>query len=113
MSALTITIAEAAKRLGFPKATTERTAREHGLLILAGNRKRIDPNDLPEILNACRSTQRDRASTAAATRASGSSATPGAGTAQQALEIAAKLKKPSSNTSHKGTGQLVQLQRMR
>lgn len=66
--ALTITVADAASRLGFPKATTERVARDLGLLILAGNRKRIDPNDLPEIMDSCRSTPKAPASIAAPTR---------------------------------------------
>ena len=107
---LTITVREAAERLDFPVATTERIARDLGLLIMAGNRKRIDPNDLPEIMDACRSTPRDRASTGTQRPGSTSSATQVGGTAQQALEIAARLKKPSVTTSPQGTGQLVPLQ---
>ena len=110
-AALTITVKEAASRLGFPVATTERTARDLGLLIMAGNRKRIDPNDLPEIMDACRSTPRDRASTVAPTRASMSSATPAGGTVQQALETAARLRKPSPSTSPGATALPVPLHR--
>lgn len=111
MNALTITIADAALRLGFPKATTERVARDLGLLIMAGNRKRIDPNDLPEIMDQCRSEPKDRACISARTPAYGSSATLGAATAQQALESAARLKKPSPNTSQNATAQLAQIHR--
>ena len=100
---LTITVREAAERLAFPIATTERVARDLGLLIMAGNRKRIDPNDLPEIMNSCRSERKDRASTSARTQAFGSSATPDAGTVQQALGIAAKLKGRSRSTSPTAT----------
>lgn len=78
MTPLTITVAQAAERLGLPKATTERVARDNGLLIVAGNRKRISPDDLPEILNLCRSEPKDRALCSARTLASSSSETPGA-----------------------------------
>lgn len=101
--ALTVTVKDAAKRLGFPVATTERIARDLGLLIMAGNRKRIDPADLLEIMNECRSERRDRASTSARTRASGSSATPAGATAQRARETVAKLKGRSGNTSRSGS----------
>lgn len=105
MSTLTITIPEAAERLGWPKATTERAARDLGLLIMAGNRKRINPNDLPEIIDKCRSEPKDRAFISAKTPGFGSSATPGAATAQQALESAARLKKPLPNISQSETAQ--------
>jgi hypothetical protein len=109
---LTITVKEAADRLGFPIATTERVVRNLGLLIMAGNRKRVDPNDLPEIRDQCRNEPKARAYISGATRGSGLSGTPGEATVQQAREIAAKLKKPSPVISPKGTAQLVQLQRM-
>ena len=102
-AALTISIADAAQRLGFPRQTTERVARDMGLLILAGNRKRIDPNDLPEIIEGCRNKPKVRASIAAATPESGSFATPAAETAQRAREIAARLKGRSPSTSPNAT----------
>lgn len=111
MTPLTMTIAEAAQRLGFPKATTERVARDLGLLIMAGNRKRIDPNDLPEIMDQCRSEPKDRAFISAKTPGFGSSATPGAATAQQALESAARLKKSLPSISQNGTAQLSRIPR--
>ena len=110
--ALTITVAEAARRLGFPKATTERVARDLGLLILAGNRKRIDPNDLSEIMDTCRNAPRDRASTSGRIPAFGSSATPAAASVQQALATAEMLKRPSPSTSPSGTARVAQIRRM-
>lgn len=104
---LTITLPDAAEKLGFPLATTERVARDLGLLIFAGNRKRIDPNDLSEIMNACRSERKERASTSAKTRAYGSSETRAAETVQQARESAARLKRPSQPISRSATDALV------
>lgn len=113
-ASLTISIAEAAQRLGFPKQTTERVARDLGLLIMAGNRKRIDPNDLLEIIEGCRNKPKAPVSTAGATQGSGSSATQGAGTVQQALEIAERLKGRSPSTSPNATGaQVVPLSQAR
>ena len=106
---LTITVPEAAKRLGAPKAAVQRVAEDLGLLIYFGNRKRIDPNDLKEIMDSCRSTPKARASIAAKTPACGSSATPAEGTAQQALETAKMLKGHSRSTSQKETAHVVQL----
>lgn len=100
---LTISVAEAAQRLGFPRQTTERIARDLGLMIMAGNRKRIDPNDLPEIIQGCRSKPKAHASTVAVTRVSGSSGTPGGAIAQQAHEIAEKLKGRSQGTLQRKT----------
>lgn len=102
-SSLTIKVKEAAEELGFPVATTERIARELGLLIMAGNRKRIDPNDLPEILDTCRNGPRVRDSINAKTQRSGSSEIPGAVTSQRARATAAKLKGRSQSTSQNAT----------
>ena len=101
---LTITVAEAAQRLGFPKATTERIARDLGLLILAGNRKRIHPDDLPEIMDTCRSAPRVPVSIATQRPASTLSETPAGATVQQAREAVARLKGRSPSTSATGTG---------
>ncbi|WP_253949225.1 hypothetical protein [Mangrovicoccus sp. HB161399] len=106
---LTITIPEAAKRLGAPKAVVERVAADLGLLIVFGKRKKIDPNDLPEIMNACRSKPRALASTAGKIPASTSSATPAAGSAQQALATAERLKRLSPATSKNATAPVVPL----
>lgn len=113
MAHLTLTIPEAAEALNAPKATIERVANDLGLLIYFGNRKRIDPKDLPELVNACRNTPKDRASTAARTRECGSSATPGGATAQQVLETAEKLKRLSANTCQTGTAPVVPLRQTR
>ena len=107
---LTVSVSEAAKMLGFPKQTTERVARDLGLLIMAGNRKRIDPNDLSEIIDGCRKKPKARACTQDEIPESGSSATPAAGTVQQALAISERLKGRSRSTSRNETGgQVVQL----
>ncbi len=90
---LTVTIAVAAKDLGAPKTVVERVAKERGLLISFGNRKRINPEDYKEIIDACRSTPRALAFTAAPTQASISSETPEASNGQRAHEIAQELKK--------------------
>lgn len=106
---LTISITDAAKQLGAPKAVIARVAEDNGLLIMFGNRKRIDPNDLPEIMELCRSKPRALASTAARKPESGSSATPDAGSARQALASAEKLKNLSRNTSPSETAPVVPL----
>ncbi len=108
---LTITIKEAAKALNAPKAVIERVADDMGLLIFFGNRKRIDPNDLPEIMQACRNKPKVHVSTSARTQGSTSSATPVEGIAQQALATAEKLKRRSGGTSRSGTAQPVPLRR--
>ncbi len=75
---LTITISEAAAALNAPKAAIERAVEAYGLVIPFGNRKRIDPNDVPEIMELCRNKPRNRASIVAQKLDSGSSVTPGA-----------------------------------
>ncbi len=110
---LTITIKEAAERLGAPRAVVQRVAADLGLLIQFGSRKRIDPNDLPEIMDACRSTPKGRASIGARTRVSTLSATPGAESVQQAHEIAERLKGRSPATLPPATGRTARLHRIR
>ncbi len=89
---LTVSIDDAAKALGAPKTVVRRVAAELGLLICFGDRKRIDPNDYQDIMNACRNTPKAPASIAAPTQASISSETPEASNGQRAHETAQKLK---------------------
>ena len=107
-AACTLTIREAAEQIGAPMAVIRRVADDVGLLIYFGRSPRIDPNDLGEIIDLCRSKPKARASTAAKTQVSGLSATAGE-SVQQAHEIAQKLKKHSPATSQNGTGQVVPL----
>lgn len=110
---LTITVPEAAERLGAPKTVVMRVAEDLGLLICFGNRKRINPNDLKEIMDSCRSTPKARASIAAKTPACGSSATQAEGTVQQALESAKLLKGSLPSTCQKETAPVAQLHRQK
>lgn len=105
----TLSVKDAAKELGAPEATLARVAADLGLLIMFGNRKRIDPNDYKEIIDACRSKPKAPASISAKTPEFGSSVTRGAGKSQQALETAQKLKRLSGNTSQNATDPVVQL----
>ncbi len=89
---LTVSIDDAAKALGAPKTVVQQVANDLGLLICFGSRKRIDPNDYQDIMDACRSTPKAPAYIAAPTQASISSETPEASKSQRAHETAQKLK---------------------
>ena len=108
---LTVTIEQAARDLGAPKVFVRRLAEDLGLLIHYGSRKRIDPNDYQEILDACRNTPRVPVCTVAKTQVSTLSETQGAASVQRALETAEKLKRHSQTTSQNEKGQLVPLSR--
>lgn len=108
-SPITVTVKQAAQDIGAPIAVVERVAADLGLLIMFGNRKRVDPTDYQEIIDACRSKPKAPASISAKTPESGSSVTRGAGKSQQALETAQKLKKLSGNTSPNATAPVVPL----
>ena len=60
-----LSIDEAAAKLGIPPGSLRTAARRHGLLVKMGRAVRIDPDDLPELIDRCRDRPRDRDSTAA------------------------------------------------
>lgn len=95
---------EAAQQLRVPKGSLRTAAENLGFLIRMGRALRIDPDSLEELVKACRVRPRERASTSAETPGSGSSATPGAATDQQAQEIAERLKQRSRRTSPSAAG---------
>lgn len=60
-----LTIDEAAEQLGVPPGSLRTAAQRHGLLVKMGRAVRIDPDDLPELIDRCRDRPRDQDSTAA------------------------------------------------
>jgi len=109
-----LTIPEAAEQLGVGQAGLARVAKEHGFLIVIGRDRRIDADELGELLERCRcppkvpasSCERERderPSTPSRTRVN-----PNAAPARATAE---RLKSLSRNTSPKKTGQVVPLAR--
>ena len=98
-----LTLDEAAADLGVPRASLRVAAERHGYLVRMGRALRIDPNDIPELVEKCREPQKAPASTAGPTTAATSSATT-AGQSQQALEIAETLKRRSRAISPQRAG---------
>ena len=95
-----LTIEKAAIELGVPPGSLRTAAQQHGFLVRIGRALRIDPNDIPELIDRCRDTPRDPDCIVAATAAAiTSSATPEAGSPQRALAITEKLKELSRGTS--------------
>ena len=104
---------EAATELGVPPGSLRTAAQRHGLLVKMGRAIRIDPNDLPELIKSCQEPPKDQDSTAVATPACTSSATPDARSVQLAHETAERLKRLSRSTSRKGTGRPAPLHRIK
>lgn len=103
-------IPEAAEDLGVPISALETAAEEHGYLIRMGRAKRIDPEDLPELVKKCRVPRKVPASTAARTADNGSSST-ARHSVGQARRTADKLKRRSQPISPPETSQVVPLAR--
>ena len=95
-----LSIAEAAEQLGIPPGSLRTAAREHRLLVKMGRAVRIDPDDLPELIDRCRDRPRDPDSTAAPTVATTSFETE-IDSCALAHETAEKLKRHSRATSPK------------
>ena len=109
-----LTIEEASAELGVPKGSLKAAAQEHGFLVKMGRACRINPNDLPELIERCQEKPKDQGCTAARTgTASTSSATTTADSKQQALEIAEELKSRSRDTSRRKTNPPVQPHRIK
>ena len=105
-----LTLDEAAAELGIPRGSLRTAAQGHGLLVKMGRAVRIDPSDLPELIEKCRTQPKEPEFTAVRAE-SGSSVTPSEGTARRALETAERLKGLSRGTSRKGTDRVVPLPR--
>ena len=99
-----LTIEEAATTLGVPVGSLLTAARRHGFLVKMGRALRIDPNDIPELIEQCRDKPKAPGyiaeKTAAVTTSSG---TPDAGRSQRAQETAEKLKRFSPDISRRKT----------
>lgn len=93
-----LTLAEAAERLGVPRGSLETAARKHGYIVRMGRARRIDPNDIEELVRKCRDTQKDHGCTATPTE-SGPSATMVGFSSQPVHETVAKLKALSRGSS--------------
>ena len=106
-----ISFVEAAQSLDVPAASLLREAEKHGFVILIGRAKRLCPDEIPELLEKCRSHPKAPASTCESEkghRPSMSSETPDSSKAR-ARTIADKLKSNSRNTSQEKTAEVVRL----
>ena len=65
-----LTLEEAAAELGIRKGSLKTAAKRHGFLVRMGRAIRIDADTLGELIEKCRDSARDPASTDAATAAS-------------------------------------------
>ena len=99
-----VSIKDAAKDLGVPKAGLFSSAKRLGLLIYIGRSPRIDPNSYEELIQGCRVKPQVQDSISAPIMGFGSSGTRVAQTDQQARETAAMLKRPSRLTSAERAG---------
>ena len=107
-----LTIDAAAAELGVPPGSLRTAARQHGLLVKMGRAVRIDPDDLPELIDRCRDQPKDHDSTAAPTAVTTSSAMVPDSSAL-ALATAEKLKRPSRGTSPKRGDRPARLHRIK
>ena len=97
-----LTLAAAAAELDVPLASLRTAAARHGLLVRMGRAIRIDPETLPELVEKCRGKPQDPVSTSIVNAGSITSATVDDSLAQ-ARATAAKLTRPSRDTSPKKT----------
>lgn len=107
-----LTIQDAAALIGVPVEPFERVASERGFIIKIGSAKRIKPDELGELIEACRDRPKVLASTSESekgARPSGSSKTKAALRSRPARRAADKLKQSSPNTSNKETASVVPL----
>ena len=97
MAQLLATIEEAAKELNVPKGSLKTAATDYGFLVRMGRAIRIDRNDYPKLIKACRDQAKAPASTNGKTESmsSGTAGVKGA----QVHEISAKLKARSKGIS--------------
>ena len=106
-----LTLDEAAAELGIGKGSLKAAAERHGFLVRMGRAIRIDADTLGELIEKCRDSAKDPASTDAATPGFTSSGT-APGSTQRARETAEKLKRLSPGTSRKGAARPGQLHRI-
>ena len=106
-----MTLDQAAKELGVPKGSLKTAAQEHGFIVRMGRAIRIDKNDFPKLVKACRDQAKAPASTSSNTGRTGISATPEGPTSQRAAQAAKKLKKRSRPTSPQKDGTVLQMSR--
>ena len=87
-----LTIDEAAAELGVPPGSLRTAAEKHGLLVMMGRARRIDPSTIPELIRKCRNepAPQDRGDRQPAQ--SSTSATTTHDTSRRALQSAARLK---------------------
>ena len=107
-----LTLDEAAAELGVPPGSLRGAAQRHGLLVRMGRAVRIDPDDLPELIDRCRDQPRDRDSTAAQIAATTSSAME-TDSCALAHETAERLKRRSRDTSPKRAGSPARVRRIK
>ena len=102
-----------ASHTGFPKEALREVAKANGLIIQCGRSQKIREDEIEELYERCRVGKKEPASSNGSDQdenRSGSSRTRAASSGQQARQAAQKLKKPSPNTSHQNSGQVVPLQ---
>ncbi|WP_227512357.1 hypothetical protein [Tritonibacter mobilis] len=104
-------IEDAALELGVPKASLKTAALEHGFLIRMGRCIRIDRNDFPKLVKACRDQAKVPASTNSNTAHTGTSEIPASPTGQRAAQAANKLKKRLPPTSPPKGGKVLPMNR--
>ena len=107
-----LTVDEAAAELGVPSSSLRNAARHHGLLVRIGRHVRVDPDDLPELIDRCRDQPRDRDSTAAPTAGTTLSGTE-IDSCALAHETAEKLKRHSRGTSPKRASSPARVRRIK
>ena len=107
-----LTVDEAANELGVPAGSLRTAAREHGLLVRMGRAVRIDPDDLPELIDRCRDQPKDRDCTAAPTAGTTSFET-AIDSCALAQETAEKLKRLSRDTSPKRAASPARVHRIK
>ncbi len=69
-------IEEAAEQMGVPARAVRAAAEAHGLLVRIGRAVRIEADQIPELIQKCRSAPKAPVSTGTTLKESGSSATP-------------------------------------
>jgi hypothetical protein len=107
-----LAIDEVAASLGVPRESLRRMADKHGKTIVIGRAVRLHPDDIEELVSLCRVPPKVPVSTSSNETDAprfGSSKTRVTSGSRQALATAAKLKRPSQNTSPAETGQVVRL----
>ena len=95
---LTMTMEEAAIKVGVPPGSLRRAAEKHGYLVKMGRHPRIERRTLEELVEKCRVKPEAHESTDGRTRASTSSET-AEDISQRVLATASRLTRPSHPTS--------------